>query len=449
MKIRRILSVFLLAVLLTVSFTPAAAAAQAPEVNARAALLVDTEKDIVLYGKNEHERMYPASITKVMTALLVLEAVERGELSLDQNVTASQEAIDNMDPEGSSAGIEKGEVMSVKNLLYCALMVSANEACDILAVELDGSIKAFVERMNQRAAELGCEDTHFANTNGLHHADHYTTAWDIYLIAREAMKNETFMTICNTLAYDVPATNKNDSRELHTTNSLISNWRILGYLYDGAEGIKTGTTDEAGYCLLSSAVRSGRRLVCVVLGCEGQGTNIKTYTDSAKLYDYGFYNFSTKTILTEDEMICEVPVELSKETNYVVVHPSYSAETILPNDVDPATLERTVKLDQEVAFAPIVKGQILGTISLSYEGEVRATVPLLAQYDVSASKFLTAKYQVIQFLSRREVQLAIIAVVVLAVLIVLWWKLLRPRRRYGSRTGRRGRSRTYRGRRRR
>ena len=449
MKIRRILSVFLLAVLLTVSFTPAAAAAQAPEVNARAALLVDTEKDIVLYGKNEHERMYPASITKVMTALLVLEAVERGELSLDQNVTASQEAIDNMDPEGSSAGIEKGEVMSVKNLLYCALMVSANEACDILAVELDGSIKAFVERMNQRAAELGCEDTHFANTNGLHHADHYTTAWDIYLIAREAMKNETFMTICNTLAYDVPATNKSDSRELHTTNSLISNWRILGYLYDGAEGIKTGTTDEAGYCLLSSAVRSGRRLVCVVLGCEGQGTNIKTYTDSAKLYDYGFYNFSTKTILTEDEMICEVPVELSKETNYVVVHPSYSAETILPNDVDPATLERTVKLDQEVAFAPIVKGQILGTISLSYEGEVRATVPLLAQYDVSASKFLTAKYQVIQFLSRREVQLAIIAVVVLAVLIVLWWKLLRPRRRYGSRTGRRGRSRTYRGRRRR
>ncbi|MBQ3532500.1 MAG: D-alanyl-D-alanine carboxypeptidase [Oscillospiraceae bacterium] len=449
MKIRRILSVFLLAVLLTVSFTPAAAAAQAPEVNARAALLVDTEKDIVLYGKNEHERMYPASITKVMTALLVLEAVERGELSLDQNVTASQEAIDNMDPEGSSAGIEKGEVMSVKNLLYCALMVSANEACDILAVELDGSIKAFVERMNQRAAELGCEDTHFANTNGLHHDDHYTTAWDIYLIAREAMKNETFMTICNTLAYDVPATNKNDSRELHTTNSLISNWRILGYLYDGAEGIKTGTTDEAGYCLLSSAVRSGRRLVCVVLGCEGQGTNIKTYTDSAKLYDYGFYNFSTKTILTEDEMICEVPVELSKETNYVVVHPSYSAETILPNDVDPATLERTVKLDQEVAFAPIVKGQILGTISLSYEGEVRATVPLLAQYDVSASKFLTAKYQVIQFLSRREVQLAIIAVVVLAVLIVLWWKLLRPRRRYGSRTGRRGRSRTYRGRRRR
>lgn len=449
MKIRRILSVFFLAVLLTVSFIPPAAAAEAPKVNAKAALLVDTSGDIVLYGKNEHERMYPASITKVMTALLVLEAVERGDLTLDQSVTASQEAIDNIDPEGSSAGIEKGEIMSVKNLLYCALLVSANEACDILAVELEGSIKAFVERMNQRASELGCEGTHFVNTNGLHHDDHYSTAWDIYLIAREAMKNETFMTICNTLAYDVPATNKNGSRELHTTNSLISNWRILGYLYDGAEGIKTGTTDEAGYCLLSSAVRSGRRLVCVVLGCEGQGTNIKTYTDSAKLYDYGFYDFSVQTILTEDEMICEVPVELSKETNYVVVHPAFGAETILPNDVDPTTLDREITLEQEVAFAPIAKGQILGTISLSYQGEVRATVPLLAQYAVNASRFLTAKHQVIQFLSRREVQLAIIAVVVLAVLIVLWWKLLRPKRRYGSRSSRRGRSRAYRGRRRR
>ena len=449
MKIRRILSVFLLTALLTMTFIPAAYAEGEPKVNAKAALLVDTQDDIVLYGKNEHERMYPASITKVMTAMLVLEAVERGELTLDQQVTASKEAIDNMDPEGSSAGIELGEVMSVKDLLYCALLVSANEACDILAVELDGSIKAFVERMNSRASELGCEGTHFANTNGLHHADHYTTAWDIYLIARAAMKNETFMTICNTLAYDVPATNKSDSRELHTTNSLISNWRILGYLYDGAEGIKTGTTDEAGHCLLSSAVRSGRRLVCVVLGCEGSGTDIKTYTDSAKLYDYGFENFSVKTILTEDEMICEVPVELSKETNYVVVHPSFGAETILPNDVDPATLEREVKLDQEVAFAPIAKGQLLGTISLSYNGEVRATVPLLAQYEVNASKFLTVKYQIIQFLSRREVQLAIIAFVVLVVLIVLWWKLLRPKRRYGSHGSRRRRGRAYRGRRRR
>lgn len=291
-------------------------------------------------------------------------------------------------------------------------------------------------------------NTHFANTSGLHDPDHYTTAWDLYLLIREALKNDTFMTICNTLAYDVPATNKNDSRELHTTNSLISNWRILGYLYDGAEGIKTGTTDEAGHCLASSAVRAGRRLVCVVLGCEGSGTEIRTYTDTAKLYDYGFDNFSTQTILTTDELIAQVPVELSKETNYVVIHPAKEASAILPNDVDAAMLEREIKLHQDVAYAPIAKGDVLGEITLRYDGRVCATVPLLAQYDVNASQFLTVKYQIIQFFSQTIVKLALAAIIVLVLAIVVWWKFFRRKRRYGSHSGHRSRRRSYRGRRR-
>ena len=328
------------------------------------------------------------------------------------------------------------------------VLVSANESCNILAEAVDGSIAAFVARMNSRALELGCQNTHFSNTHGLHNADHYTTAWDLYLIAREALKNETFMTICNTLAYDVPATNMSESRELHTSNSLISNWRILGYLYDGAEGIKTGTTDEAGYCLLSSAVRAGQRLVCVVLGCEGSGTDIHSFSDSADLYDYGFDNFSTKDILSDDELIAEVPVELSKETNYVIVHPAADASAILPNDVDPATLERTVTLTNEVAYAPIAKGDVLGEITLTYDGRVCAVVPLLAQYDVNASRFLTAKYQVELFFAQRIVQLALIAIVVLIAAFVIWWKFFRRKRRYGSRSGGRRGHRSYRGRRR-
>ena len=448
MKFRRILSVFLLTVLLTALCIPGAAALEPVSVNARAALLVDTADDTVLYGKNETTRMYPASITKVMTAMLILEAVDRGQMQLDQVITAAESAFVGLDPDGSSAEIEPGEQMSVKDLLYCMLLVSANESCNILAVALDGSIDAFVQRMNERARELGCENTHFVNPHGLHDPDHYTTAWDIYLMARHAMKNETFMAICNTLAYDVPATNLSESRELHTSNSLISNWRILGYLYDGAEGIKTGTTDEAGHCLVSSAVRAGRRLVCVVLGCEGNGTDIRSYSDSATLYDYGFDNFSTKEILSRNELIAEVPVELSKENNYVVVHPAEDAEAILPNDVDPATLERTVTLSNEVNYAPIAKGDVLGEITLTYDGRVCATVPLLAQYDVVASQFLTAKYQVMQFFAQRTVKLAIVAIVVLCAAFVIWWKFFRPKRRYGNHSRRRGR-RSYRGRRRR
>lgn len=448
MKFRRILSVFLLTVLLFTVTAPAASALEPIEVSAQAALLVDTENDTILYGKNETKKMYPASITKVMTALLALEAVERGELSLDAVITASTAAVTGLDPDGTSAGIEPGEEMRLIDLLYCVMLVSANEACNVVAEAVDGSVSAFVSRMNSRAQELGCTATHFANTNGLHDPNHYTSAWDIYLIAKEAMKHETFMTVCNSVAYDVPATNKNGPRELHTTNSLISNWRILGYLYDGAEGIKTGSTEEAGYCLVSSAVRAGRRLVCVVLGCEGNGTEIHSFSDSAKLYDYGFDNFTTKTILTKDEMIAEVPVALSKETNYVVVHPAQDAYAILPNDVDPATLERSVKLTQETAYAPIAKGDTLGEITLSYEGRVCATVPLLAQYDVNASQFLTVKHQIIQFFSQTIVKIALVVLVVLIAAIWVWWKFFRPNRRYGSRGGRRHRRRTYRGRRR-
>ena len=167
MKIRRILSVFLLTVLMvSLMLTPQAYALPALEIKAKAAVLVDADEGRIIFGQNEQEREYPASITKVMTALLTLEAVDAGKLSLDQPITASA-VVNDQDPEGSSAGIEEGEVLTVEQLLYCLLLVSANEAADILAETVSGSREAFVELMNQRAQELGCTGTHFANTNGL------------------------------------------------------------------------------------------------------------------------------------------------------------------------------------------------------------------------------------------------------------------------------------------
>ncbi len=449
MKIRRIVSLFLLSILMTgLLLTPQAAALEAIDAKATAALLVDLDGDIVLYGKNEHEKRYPASITKVMTALLVLEAVDEGKLSLTQEITASKSAFKGLDPDGSSAGIEPGETMTVENMLYCMLLVSANETCNILAEAVDGDVPTFVEHMNRRAEELGCKDTHFANTNGLHDPNHYTSAWDIYLIAREAMKNETFMTICNTIAYEVPATNKSEARELHTTNSLISNWRILGYLYDGASGIKTGTTDEAGHCLVSSASRHGRTLICVVLGCKGEGDAIESFSESARLYDYGFNNFSSQIILEENEMIQEVPVALSKENSAVVVHPANDVTAILPNDVKPEDLERTITLNNETALAPIAAGDVLGKITISYDGRECASADLLAQYDVSASRFLTVKYQIIQFFHKTWVQVVLVLLIILAIAIFVWVKFFRRNRRYGGRRPQYKGRRSYRGHRR-
>ena len=410
MKIRRFLSVFLLTLLLTGLFcVPQASAVDLPQVNAKAALLMDYESGRMLYGLNERDTEYPASITKVMTALLTLEAVDQGVLTLDQQVAAPS-LVNDMDPTGSSADIKEGEVLTVEQLLYCMMLVSANEAACILAETVAGSQDAFVALMNQRAQELGCTGTHFVNPNGLHDPNHYSTAWDIYLFTREAMKNETFMKICSTASYVVPATNMSEERELYTTNSLISNWRIMGYQYDGADGIKTGSTEESGYCLVSTAKRSGRRLVAVVLGCKGNGATVESFSESAKLYNWAYNNFSMRQVAATDELYRQ-PVALSKQTDTVMLYPAQSVEAFLPKDAKDEDIRKSVTLKEDVVNAPVTAGQELGTLTITYNDQVCAEVPLLAQADVSASRFLVAKAAVEAFFAKTWVKLALVAVV--------------------------------------
>ena len=453
MKLRRLAALFLALILSMVTLCVPAHAVEDIDIDATAVLLLDGESGAVLFEENAHERRYPASITKVMTALLVLEAIEEGKLRFEQEITATASAVSGLPADASTAGIVAGEVLTVEQLLYCLMVSSANEVGNIFAEEISGSVTAFVDEMNRRAEELGCEDTHFANTSGLPDDNHYTTAWDIWLFTREAMKYDSFMTICNTKAYTIPATNMSDARELHSTNLLISNWRALGYLYSGAQGIKTGTTDAAGHCLVSTAVRADRRLVSVVLGCDEMpdpingGTVSMSFTETARLFDWGFENFSIRTVLTEDEMVSEVPVLLSQQTSHVVVHPAYDATTVLPNDLAIEDLERTIKLDREVVNAPIMAGDRLGEITLSYGGTEYVTVPLLAMSDVAASRFLIMKTAIINFFSNRLVHIALVLLAILVVLIFLFGRRIMQRRRYGSKRNKRPRHRAYRGRR--
>ena len=275
MKNRRFLSLFFLVLLLlTSTLSPAALAAEGdadaepdsiPEitVDAKAALLIDPTTDEILYELNIHEELYPASLTKIMTALLTLEAIERGDLALDQVLTASAAAVD-LPYDASSANLVEGEQLTVEQLLYCILVVSAADACNVLAEAVSGSIDAFVELMNQRAAQLGCEDTHFVNAHGYHDDRHYSTAWDLYLITRAAREYETFNTIVATGRFEVPATNLSDRRVYYTTNYLLNGYRNADYVYSAANGIKTGNHSNAGYCLIASAAKNGRSLLSPV-----------------------------------------------------------------------------------------------------------------------------------------------------------------------------------------
>ncbi len=426
MKIRRFCSHFLIvSLILSFLLSTAAFAQDSFEVQAEAALLIEADTGEILYEKNAHREMYPASITKVMTALLVLEAVERGELALADSISASSSALANLPHDGSSAGIKVGEVLSVEQLLNCMLIVSANEACNILAEAVEGSMEDFVAKMNARAQELGCENTHFVNTSGLHNKEHYTSAYDIYLIARECMKYELFLSICGSKSAEIPATNLSDARTLHSTNALISNWNRIGYLYRHAKGLKTGSTSEAGFCLLSLAEKDNRRLVSVVLGAkqlprESDGKmRIMSFDETARLFDYGFDNFTRKEIVTQDEAICEVSVNLSSEANYVVARPAETLERMLPNDLSPAELERSVTLNAESIDAPIAAGDELGELTLSYNGTAYGSVPLIALSDVSASWILLAKRNISAFFARPLIRLIALALVLLLVLIVL------------------------------
>ena len=443
MKKRRFLSLFLLlSLLLSLFLTPKAGAFEEFDLDARAGLLVEASTGEVLFEKNAHQENYPASITKLMTALLVFEAIDSGRLSLTDPLTASESALSGLPHDGSTADIKVGETLTVEQLLYCMLVVSANEACNILAEAVCGSIDAFVARMNARAEELGCENTHYVNTSGLHDPSHYSSAWDIYLITCEAMKHDLLMTMCNSKSYEVPATNMTDKpRTLHSTNYLISNWRAIGYLYRDAQGIKTGSTPEAGYCLVSSAVRGSRTLISVVLGAERREdadgvTRTYSFIETSRLFDYGFDNFVERSIISSDEAICEVPVALSGETNYVVVHPAGDVTRMLPIGLAPEDLERTVTLYHDTVYAPIAAGDELGTLTLSYQGSVYGEVPLLALADVSASWFLVAQHRVMEFFSRTVVRLVALVLLVLIAALVVYRLVFARRRRYGrSRSG--------------
>ncbi len=451
MKRYRFLTGFLSLIMVALSLCPAALALKQPEPMAKAALLMDAQYDQVLYEKNADKRMVPASITKVMTAMLVLEAVDEGTLALDQMITASNTFTSGLSVYGSTQNIKPGEQMSLLDLLYCLLVPSANEAANILGETVDGSVEAFVRRMNERAKELGCKDTQFVNPHGLHHPDHYSTARDLYLIARKAMENETFRKIVSAKRYEVPATNMSEARELYNTNGLVSALHYGGYVYDKAIGIKTGTTDEGGYCLLSAARDDEQYLICVVLDAplielEGGKYDRRQFSDSRTLFQWGFDNFSRREIVDTATPIAQVDVTLSG-VDHVLVRPADQLERTLPNDMDLSKVVQTVQLDSETVAAPVEEGQVLGKLHLSFEGEEIGTVDLIAVNAVERSEWLYRLHQVKVFFSHPIVRIISIVVGIVVAGLILRAILTPPsQRRYGSRryNGRR----SYRGRRR-
>lgn len=281
---KRFLSLILCTALMA-GFFPLRAEAAPPwpdnvTIQAEGGIVIDADTGAILFGKNIHNPYYPASITKILTALIVIE-----RCGLDEMVTFSHNAVYNVEAGSSSAGLDEGDVLSVRDCLYALLLKSANEAANALAEHVAGTTESFAELMNARAASLGCQDSHFANPSGLNDPNHYTSAYDMALIGQAALKNDTFMEIDSTLYYDLPATRNNkEGLRIYPGHKMIK--KNMPEYYSGALGGKTGYTSLAGNTLVTFARRDGMTLVAVIL--NGYSTH---YSDTKALLNFGFRNF--------------------------------------------------------------------------------------------------------------------------------------------------------------
>ena len=439
MKKIKIFPFFILACLIFSLCAPSVSALDAPALHsAKAVVLADLDSGRLLYESNKDERRAPASLTKIMTVLLAVEACERGEVSLDEPVTAQADCLAGLNTDSSTSGIQPGEIISYQDLLYCAMVHSANEACNVLAHRVSGSVPDFVALMNSRAAELGCTDTHFSDPNGLSNENHYTTAYEMYLITREALRHPLFAEICNTRGYDMAATNLSPARSFANSNALITADSEYGskYVYTPAAGVKTGFTQLAGYCLVSTAEKDGVRLLAVVMGCDGwlnAGIDeYENFSDTIKLYEWAFSGFAYRDAVSSLSTVARVQVENAVESDANVnLRPQNDVSLLLPRDLDLNTIELRPSVYDEQLVAPIEAGTVLGRAEILIDGVSYGQVNLVNTTKVELSKKEFMSRRVHQtFSSPWIIALIVLLLVLAAGYLTLVLRYRAQRRRY-------------------
>lgn len=325
-------------------------------VDAPVAILMDANTGKILYEKNAHEKMYPASTTKIMTAILALENRELTDVA-----TVSYDAIFSVPSGYNNANLQIDEELTYDQLLNVLLIPSANDAANVIAEDIGGSCESFATMMNTKAIEIGCENTNFVNANGVHDENHYSTAYDLALIGQYAMKNETFRNIVSTLRYTLPVTNKYDKADrifINTNNLINSN---SSQYYEYCTGIKTGYTSAAKNCIVASAKKDDLELICVIMGADNT-TDSNKFNDCINLFNYGFENYVYKTLYSKDSVYKVItPSNASSKTKDLNLLVESDIKVLIKKSDYDVNFVPTVTLDNTTA--PISKGSIVGSIS--------------------------------------------------------------------------------------
>jgi len=339
------------------------------DIQAKSALLMDYETGTILYEKNPHEKRPMASITKIMTLLLAMEAVQDGRLKLDDTITVSEHAAS---MGGSTVFLEAGETFPVSTILEAVIVASANDGSVALAEKISGSHEAFVQKMNQRAQELGMKNTHFSNCTGLPAENHYTTAYDIAIMSRELLKYPDFFK-WSTIWLDY----------MRDGETMLVNTNRLVRFYEGCDGIKTGYTDEAGHCISASAKRGHLRLIAVVLGAPSSQIR---FNEARKLMDYGFANYDSMLVVKKGQVI-EKEVSVTGGKKNSISGLAGDSLSVLLKKEEPKEFQREVELQQPLK-APIEKGQRIGKLTVKSNGKKMGEVDLVAGETVEAAGVL-------------------------------------------------------------
>lgn len=393
---KKIFSIFLIVIIFISTFSVGASASfnSLLETESDIVLLVNTDSETVIFDKNADKRSAPASLTKIVTCMLVLENCP--DLSVE--ITCKRECLNGLYAmNAATAGIVTGETLSIKNLLYCLMLPSAADAANILADYVGGSIDNFVVMMNDFVAKLGCKDTKFVNAHGLDtDPNGYTTANDLYKITKYALQNPTFKEITSTSRYDIAPTEKYPyTRYLHNTNKMM-NPGIPDYYHKSVSGVKTGTTEKAGRCVITTASQDGYNYMLIVMGApqyDIDNDNVEenvAFTESKKIYNWAFENIELTKITNTTDVVTVVDVKYNSKVDHLRLLPAEELSALVPLGTESGSLIiRPVEdMTPTVVKAPIKKGDVIGKAEILYGEDIVATVDLVAAEDVDLNIFL-------------------------------------------------------------
>lgn len=441
-KLRKPIAFLLIfCMLIAVAPTLPAGAEWAPPsaLTAKSVYLINSDTGTVLYSKDADTKQYPASITKIMTAIL---AVEKFHDNLDTVITVQSSDI-KLVPYGSSlmgTGLKAGEQLTVRQLLYGLLLPSGNDAAIVLARASapDGNVSTFIDEMNKKAKEIGCKGTHYVNPHGFQDPDHYTTAKDTYLISKYAMTDktvgDTLSAIVKTTSYSFK-TNK-QSYSLPNRNYLL----LAGTYYNKyCKGIKTGSTSDAGDCLTSYATNGSMTYYCVVLGCKQVDQRATgAFADTKVLYDWAFGNFAVKQIVESNSLQAQVNLELAWNKTKLKLYAGQQFNALVPNSTDVSKVQVVPRNLQPSVMAPIKKGQKICTADVMLDNQKLGSIDLVSGENIERSAPLYFVYMVGKFFSSKWFKLISVLLIALIVLVFVLGVRRQRRSRYANRKHKRG-----------